>query len=212
VLGVDRVKAVLFDAMGTLLTLRDPAPELARRLGIGEDEARRGLRDEISYYRAHHLEGRDEASLLELRQRCAGALGLPGFERDELLEALLGSIGFEADPAAARVLEGLRADGLRTVAVSNWDVSLPDALAEVGLADLLDGVVSSAEVGAAKPDPRPFRRALEIAGAEPGEAVHVGDREEEDVAGARAAGIRPLLLGRDLASLDELSKVLNTAP
>jgi putative hydrolase of the HAD superfamily len=101
---------------------------------------------------------------------------------------------------------------VKRVAVSNWDVSLPGALAEAGLADLLDGIVSSAAVGAAKPDPRPFERALALAGARSNEAVHVGDSEREDAEGARAAGIRPLLLGRDLASLDELSNLLNVAP
>jgi len=203
-----RLRAVLVDAMGTLLHLRDPAPALAGRLGISEDAARAGLRAEIAYYRAHHLEGRDEASLLDLRLRCVEALGLEGAGLDDLL----GAISFEADPAARRVLTELRAHGLRTVAVSNWDVSLPEALARVGVAELLDGVVASAAVGAAKPDPRPFEHALELAGALPAEAVHVGDSEREDGDGARAAGIRPLLLGRDLGSLDDLTNVLNLAP
>lgn len=202
------LRAVLVDAMGTLLRLRDPAPVLAARLSIGEDDARRAFRAEIAYYRAHHLDGADETSLLDLRLRCVDALGLEGATLDDLLAA----IRFEADPAAAGVLSGLRARGIKVVAVSNWDVSLPEALASVGLAERLDGIVASAAVGAAKPDPRPFERALELAGAAAGEAVHVGDSEREDGDGARAAGVRPLLLGRDLASLDELTKVLNLAP
>ena len=207
-----RVRAVLVDAMGTLLHLRDPVPALAGRLGIAEDEARRAMRAEIAYYRAHHLEGRDEGSLLDLRLRCADAMGLAGRVRDDVLPALLDSIRFEAEPSAERVLRDLRAVGVKVVAVSNWDVSLPRALADVGLADLLDGIVSSASVGAAKPDPAPFRRALELAGARPAEAVHVGDSEREDGEGARAAGIEALIIGRDLASLDELSNALNLAP
>jgi putative hydrolase of the HAD superfamily len=181
------------------------------------------MRTEIAYYRAHHLEGRDEASLLDLRLRCVDAMALPGRPRDEVLAALLGAIRFDPDPAAERVLRGLKEDGARTVAVSNWDVSLPEALAGVGLAGLLDGVVSSAEVGAAKPDPRPFQRALEIAAVAPGEAVHVGDSVAEDVEGARAAGVEPILVrpARSpaappgvtvIGSLDELTKLLNSAP
>jgi putative hydrolase of the HAD superfamily len=214
---VDRViRAVLLDAMGTLVHLRDPAPALAARLGIGEDEARAGFAREVAYYRAHHLEGRDEASLLDLRLRCVEALGVEGATLDDLL----GSIAFEAAPGAAAVPRDLRAAGLRTVAVSNWDVSLPEALARAGLAELLDGIVSSAAVGAAKPDPRPFLRALELAAGKeldltplcPQDVVHVGDSEREDGDGARAAGIRPLILGRDLGSLGELSQLLKTAP
>jgi putative hydrolase of the HAD superfamily len=45
-----------------------------------------------------------------------------------------------------------------------------------------------------KPDPRLFRLALQRAGAAPEEAVHVGDLYEVDVVGARAAGIRAILL------------------
>jgi putative hydrolase of the HAD superfamily len=82
------------------------------------------------------------------------------------------------------------------VIASNWDCSLPDWLAPLGLLELVDGVVTSADVGAAKPDPALFRRALELAGVPAAEAVHVGDSLDNDVEGARAAGIRPLLLVR----------------
>jgi FMN phosphatase YigB (HAD superfamily) len=57
--------------------------------------------------------------------------------------------------------------------------------------------VSSAELGAAKPAPAAFRRALTLAGVPAAEAVHVGDRVEEDVEGARAAGIAPVLVVRE---------------
>ena len=83
------------------------------------------------------------------------------------------------------------------MAASNWDVSLHEQLERTGLRPLLDGAVSSAEVGAAKPDPAILVRALEIAGAEPAHAWHVGDDLEADVGAARAAGLRPVLIDRD---------------
>ena len=83
------------------------------------------------------------------------------------------------------------------VVVSNWDVSLAEVLERVGLAPLLDGVVTSAAVGAAKPDPAIFAHALALAGVPAARARHVGDSLDEDVAGARAAGIEPVLLRRD---------------
>jgi HAD superfamily hydrolase (TIGR01509 family) len=67
----------------------------------------------------------------------------------------------------------------------------------VGLRELVDEVVVSAVVGAAKPDRAIFEAALAAAGCEAPEAVHVGDSAEADVGGARAAGIRPLLLARE---------------
>jgi putative hydrolase of the HAD superfamily len=132
---------------------------------------------------------------------------------------LLGALRFQAFPDAAPALRRLRAAGARLVVVSNWDVSLHERLAETGLAELVDGAVASAEVGSAKPDPRIFEIALACAGVGPGGADgawHVGDSVEADVAGARAAGIRPVLVARGgrapapagvrvIASLDELA-------
>jgi len=88
-------------------------------------------------------------------------------------------------------------------------------LERTGLSALLDGVVSSAEVGVGKPDTRLFAAALAVAGANPGEALHVGDSFEEDVEGALAAGVGAVWLRRQavagerprvrvIASLDEL--------
>jgi putative hydrolase of the HAD superfamily len=95
------------------------------------------------------------------------------------------------------VLRRARALGMRLVVVSNWDVSLHDVLAQLGLDALLDGVLTSAELGVAKPDPAIFERALALAGVEAAEALHVGDDVDADVAGARAAGIAALLVARE---------------
>jgi putative hydrolase of the HAD superfamily len=82
-------------------------------------------------------------------------------------------------------------------------------LRRCGLAEHLDGAVSSAEAGARKPDPAIFEPALALAGCAPREALHVGDTREEDVDAARAAGIRALLIDRDgngdVASLGEVA-------
>jgi putative hydrolase of the HAD superfamily len=131
---------------------------------------------------------------------------------------MLDAIRFHAFPDAAPALRELRARGLRLVVASNWDCSLPQVLEQAGLADLVDGVVASALVGADKPAPELFAAALELAGCDASEAVHVGDSPANDVAGAAAAGIRPVLLQRDgtrapggpttIASLAELPGLL----
>ncbi len=66
----------------------------------------------------------------------------------------------------------------------------------LGLADVVDLLVVSAEERVAKPDPRIFRIALARAGARPAEAVMIGDSWRNDVLGARAAGIRPVWFNR----------------
>ena len=75
---------------------------------------------------------------------------------------------------------------------SRWSASC----AALELEPLLDGIVTSAEAGARKPAPAIFEQALELAGVPADDAIHVGDTLDEDVAGARAAGIEPVLIRR----------------
>ncbi len=201
------IRAITIDALGTLLELTPPAPrlraELRNRLAvdISEAEAGRAMKAEIAYYRAHLWMGRDTAGLAALRRACAevlrDALERPELDLDALTEALLAAIRFEPFPDAVPALRELRAAGVRLVAASNWDISLHEQLAATGLTPLLDGALSSAEVGVPKPDPEMFARALALAGATPEEALHVGDDVEADVGGARAAGLTPVLIDRD---------------
>lgn len=201
------LRAVLLDALGTLLELEPPAPRLqaqlaARGVAVTEAEADIALRAEIAYYRAHHDEAVDAAALEDLRDRCTAVLraALPEHARaaGDLRGALLASLRFRAFPEVPGVLAALRARGLVLIVVSNWDVSLHGVLADTGLAGALDATLTSAEVGAAKPDPAIFARALEAAGGvAPGAALHVGDSPEADLDGARAAGLGAVLVVRD---------------
>jgi putative hydrolase of the HAD superfamily len=199
------IPAVFLDALGTLVELQPPAPRLRRLLAaegfeVTEDRAAAGFAAEISYYLAHHLEGSDRERLDDLRDRCATAmmeaLGLPGLDHGTARRVMLGSLEFTPYPDALEALDALRDQGHGAVVVSNWDCSLPDWLGPTGLLDLVDGVVTSAVAGAAKPDAAIFRRALELAGVEAAEAVHVGDSLDNDIEGARGVGIRPILVQR----------------
>jgi putative hydrolase of the HAD superfamily len=218
---------ILLDALGTLVALEPPAPrlrtELARRLGleVSEHEAAYAIAAEIAYYRAHLDDGRDEPGLQALRRRCAGVLrdALPpaDLELDSLVDALLASLRFTAFPDARPALAAARARGQRLVVVSNWDVSLHGVLRALELEPLLDGILTSAEARARKPAPGIFEQALALAGAGPEDAIHVGDSLDEDVAGARNAGIEPVLIRRQpddtvaglrtISSLAELGRV-----
>jgi len=200
------IRAITIDALGTLLELVPPAPRLRaglrERFGleVSEGAAAGAMRAEIGFYRAHLHLGRDQAGLAALRRRCAevlrDTLPAPDLGLDALTEVLLEAIRFEPFPDTVPALRELRAAGIRLVAASNWDVSLHEQLERTGLRPLLDGAVSSAEAGAAKPDPAILVRALQIAGAEPRHAWHVGDDLEADVGAARAAGVRPVLIDR----------------
>jgi putative hydrolase of the HAD superfamily len=200
------VGAVFLDALGTLVELQPPGPRLKRLLAdqgfeVSEERAAAGFAAEIAYYLDHHLEGSDRDRLDDLRDRCAAALiealELPALDHAAARAAMLGALEFRPYPDASGALAALRDAGHTLVVVSNWDCSLPDWLGPTGLLELVAAVVTSAEAGAAKPDGAMFERALELADVAPGDAVHVGDSIENDVAGAEAAGIRAILVQRD---------------
>ena len=214
-MALGRVDAVLLDSFGTLVEMEPPAPRLAAALGVELHAAERAFRAEIDYYVEHHVEGRDEESLSELRDRCASvirdSLGLAGAELARVRAAMLDSIRFSAYPDAAPALRDLRERGLRLVVASNWDCSLREVLERAGLARLVDGVVSSAMVGAAKPAPALFEAALDRAGSPAERALHVGDSLSKDVAGAGAAGIAAVLLDREGAHPDAPRRIESLA-
>lgn len=117
-------------------------------------------------------------------------------------------------PAFGRI----RAMGIRVGLISNWDRRLTGLMEGLGIAGLLDTVVSSADVGLHKPDPRIFLLACERLGVDPQDSVHVGDHQYADVLGATAVGMTPVLIDRHdgahpgiepfIRSLDELDAVL----
>lgn len=203
------MRALLLDALGTLVELEPPVEPLRRELRarcgleVSAAEAGAALRAEIAFYRAHHDDASDRERLADLRRRATEALrdALPpaahALPLPELTEALLAALRFRPFAEVPGVLRAARERGLRLVVVSNWDVSLRDVLDATGLAPLLDGAAISAELGSAKPDGTIFARGLELAGVGAADAVHVGDSVEHDVAGALAAGIEPLLVVRN---------------
>lgn len=190
------LEAVTIDAFGTLVELVDPVEPLRAALAAtGVERSAAAVAEafaaEVAYYLPRAHEGRDPASLASLRRDCAGVfLRELGADADPaaFAPAFVESLAFRPLPGVPEALGELRARGLRLACVSNWDVSLGDALAAAGLAALLHAVVSSAEAGAPKPDPRAFRLALERLGIEPARALHVGD-DEADRRGAAAAGL-----------------------
>ncbi len=195
---------LLLDAMGTTVRLIPPAPALTRALAAAgypnpEDRVAAALGVEIDYYRRHHLVGRTPAAVASLRRACAEVLAgqleaAPPV--DQLAELLVGALRFEAYPEVLAVLRALRARGVRVAVVSDWDCTLAEHLSRLGLGECVDAVVVSAVVGVAKPDRRLFTAALTSLGVTPGAALACGDDPARDLAGARAAGIRAVLIDR----------------
>ena len=200
-------RAILFDALGTLLSFEPPAPHLraallrARRASTSASEAAeardpgrdrvlprasgRGPRPGVARRSARALRGGDGAAL-------------PGIDDAVLLDALLDSLRFFAYPRRAPALRALRdARDPHASSSPTGTGRCTSGWPRPGSRRSIDGALASAEVGSAKPDGAIFRAALELAGRAPEEAWHVGDTPEADVEGARAAGLRPILIARD---------------
>jgi putative hydrolase of the HAD superfamily len=242
-----RTRAVLLDALGTLVELDDPAARLRAALleragvDVGLSAAERGFGAEIGYYLVNQMRGGDLAGLEALRDDCATEMrdalvaaidegaAPPGgvlddrFAARERLDhatvraAMLEALAFRTFPDVLPALRELRGRGLRLVVVSNWDCSLPEWLDRAGIGELVDGSASSAVVGEAKPAPAVFEAGLRLAGCDAAEALFVGDSVDNDVLGARAAGLRAVLVQRagdpppgveTVRSLGELSAIV----
>jgi putative hydrolase of the HAD superfamily len=188
--------AVTIDAFGTLVTLRDPVNALRQALreqGVERPrkEVAAAFEAEGRYYRDRSYEGADEVSLALLRRDCAAvfldALGA-NLDPDAFAPVYVASLEFEPMPGAVDAVLALERLDLRLAVVSNWDVALHEHLEELALADRFATVVTSAEAGAPKPDPRIFELALERLRVRPERALHIGD-SPADEEGARAVGM-----------------------
>ncbi len=195
------------DALGTLLEMLDPFDALvaeldARGVQATREEVTGALVEEMAYYRAGMQGAPDAATLHELRLGSTQVLfdGLPERARelgfDEIGAALFASVRFRPFPEVPETLAALRERGIRTVVVSNWDISLHEQLADTGLDRLVDAALCSAQAGASKPDPQLLLKGLELVGADPQEAWHVGDDPVNDAGAALAAGVGAVIVDR----------------
>jgi putative hydrolase of the HAD superfamily len=194
--SAEELDAVTVDAMGTLVELDAPVERLGQALrdrGVSADEAEVGaaFQAEVAYYLEHKLSARDEERLAALRRECSRVfLEHAGANLDpaEFTPAFAEAMVFTPLEGAVVALERLRAAGLGLACVSDWDIGLHSQLAAIGIDHVFDLVLTSAEVGAAKPAPALFTEALSRIGVAPDRALHVGD-DDADREGAAAAGM-----------------------
>lgn len=218
------VRAVLFDAAGTLIHLREPVgvvySRVAERGGVQVPpaEVERAFRSAFPHMPAMIFSGAavDIAAHERLWWRTlvqrVFATAAPtarfadfGTFFDELFTHFAEPSAWIAAEDAFDTLRALRVRGLRTGVVSNFDHRLPALLGGLGLSALLDIVIRPGDAGAVKPDARIFHVAIERLAIKRDEALFVGDDEEEDVRGATAAGLRAVNVG----ALPRLSALLD---
>lgn len=99
-------------------------------------------------------------------------------------------------PDVVETLSALQKRGLALDVISNFDSRLIEILAGLGMAGYFEEVFISSRVGHAKPARQIFEMALQRHNLAPGEAMHVGDSEENDLYGAANAGLLGVLIDR----------------
>ena len=214
--GMARLRAVLFDAFGTLL---DPGGLHVEATALILSEL--GLAGQLDPEELHerwdeHImalwrDGRFMGTWELFRTALEAALGdlgveVPARELDVSTDILSRTfLRTRLHEGARELLAFCRSLGLRTGIISDADSALLRSLLEKhGLLPLLDVVIISDEVGLLKPDPRVFDAALRAIGCGAEEAMMVGDARR-DVEGAKRAGMRAVLVlraGKEPPELD----------
>lgn len=208
-----RVRAVTFDAAGTLFAPAEPVGVTYARFAadhrIPLDTAGLGTRFRAALASAPPLAfgpldetartAHERGWWYRLVRRVFGpAARHPAFEAcfRQLYAYYAEPRAWQVFPDAVPALERLRARRLRLAVVSNFDGRLPALLAGLGLESLLDAALFSSAIGSAKPAPAIFHAAAAALGAAPPATLHAGDDPHADVEGALAAGSTAVLVDR----------------
>jgi HAD superfamily hydrolase (TIGR01493 family) len=134
---------------------------------------------------------------------------LGDFTEEPLTSALYASITQAWFPYedTLPVLDALREQGIMTAIISNIAIDLHEIMARMGIANCVDHVFTSAQLGYVKPNPEIFLAVSEAIGIGPEDLLMVGDNAIDD-GGAGAVGIRTLILPRTTGSIHGLATVL----
>jgi HAD superfamily hydrolase (TIGR01549 family) len=216
-----RVTTVLFDAGGVLLDLdyaflkrlldarhvTTTIPELSASESLARTAIDRRVREG----------GRTSEAWRDYFRILLTRVGAPPEGTEEIIDTLAEAherVGLwtVAIDGAVGVVRALKEAGHRVGVVSNAEGRVERDLDGAGYTGLFETVVDSHVVGVEKPDPEIFRIALERMSVAPEFAVYVGDVPAVDIAGARAAGLTPVLLDRhDLYAADDVPRLRSIA-
>jgi len=222
-----RLQGIFFDLYGTLLVYGNMKQawsdwlatfyDLLKKQGLTISRETFSKECDGFFSTDESVEGGDHLTPLECRIKslCARQNLQPGQEELRHIADTIAAawqIHINIDPETIPVLTALKQN--KTIGlVSNFDhpPHVRDILADYKLESFFDTIIISGDVGVKKPNPAIFSFALEQTGLSKNEAVYVGDTNE-DVAGAMAAGIRPIFLARPVQGTDNTALDYRSAP
>jgi putative hydrolase of the HAD superfamily len=218
-------EAVLFDAGGTLIHVDGERVCAAAQAPFSPRsfaEAEAAATSAAGSWIRRHPESTDAERMPVFLGELLRALGVPDEEREGaalriVLEHHRANLWSAAVPGALETLGALKQRGYRLGVISNADGRVRRLLEEAELAPQLEIIVDSSVVGVEKPDPRIFLSAVALLGLDASRCAYVGDLYEVDIAGARAAGLRPILIGacpapEPVERIAELAELLELFP
>jgi putative hydrolase of the HAD superfamily len=220
------LKAIFFDAVGTLFylngTVGDHYARVGNEVGLGLDANQL----DRAFYSAWNKmpqraaidgprENDDKGWWRELVDLVIDQVvpSLGEFDRDNFFEIAYEHFAeagvWELYPEVPGVLEKLQSR-FHLAVVSNFDGRLRFILEFLGISKYFVNVFLSSELGADKRDPEIYWRALKLMNLKPNEVLHVGDDPERDWEGATAAGLSIFRLDRPKNSLRDLATFLES--
>jgi putative hydrolase of the HAD superfamily len=214
------VRAVFFDAVGTVIHPEPPAGAVYAEVGLRHGSrlcpatirARfaAAFRGEEERDRSAGLRTDEAREVLRWRNIVAAVLddvGDPDACFAELWTHFTRPTSWRCDPDAAALMRRLDATGRRLGLASNFDARLRSVVA--GLPELagIDRLTISSEVGWRKPAPEFFAAVCRSVGAAPDQVLLVGDDRGNDYDGATAAGLRAVLFDPAGRQLDVAARV-----
>lgn len=214
------IKAILFDAAGTLFhlskTVGDHYAYVGREVGLNLDAQQLESAFHTAWQQMPRRpaidgprENDDKGWWHELVRHVFDqvAPSVNEFDRDNFFEVAYEHFAeagvWKLYPEVPEVLEEL-APRLRLAVISNFDGRLRLILQHLGISKFFSHIFISSELGADKPDPEIFRRALNIIDLDANEVLEVGDDPERDWKAAKAAGLSVFQLDRPRNSLRDL--------
>jgi putative hydrolase of the HAD superfamily len=218
------IKTIFFDAAGTLIYLPKSVGQhyafVGEKIGVQLDASALDHAFALCWKQAPARvatdgprEDDDKGWWRDLVERVLEKVApdLKDLDRDAYFEAVYGHFAepgvWELYPEAGEVLETLHGR-FDLAVVSNFDGRLRMIFEHLAVSRFFSHIFLSSELGADKPDPEIYRRALKLSGARPEEALHVGDDPERDWKGATAAGLSVFRVERPHNSLCDLLAVL----
>jgi putative hydrolase of the HAD superfamily len=214
------IKAIFFDAAGTLFCLTKTVGEhyalVGREVGLDLDAQKLERAFHTAWKQMPQRaaidgprENDDKDWWRELVNRVVDqvAPSLSKFDRDNFFEVAYEHFAeagvWELYPEVRGVLEELQ-PRFQLAVISNFDGRLRFILQHLGISKFFSHVFISSEIGADKPNPEIFRRALKIMHLNADEVLHVGDDPERDWNAAGAAGLSVFCVDRQKNSLQDL--------